>query len=314
MHILTVDASKTQGRKLAKGQSVRIRQGHGFNLIVHPTTYRLATRAFSKDKAIQIKLSPDEIESNKAVIGKPEMMEEHEALHGEMVGTGIFDWLTKPLVKAYKAVKNVATKYVTPDNLKMLGHLGLGELTNVAAGAVAGIPGASRIVKNLGTVGDKAIEDPSSVGGWKGAAKTAWTGQGLHGHGMRGRGLHGLESLRAANLGTASANAGNSHFISEGIKSRKPIMPTWHDNPFAPRSRGMGVSIVGHGGGMVGMHHGWFPPALISQPFSANYQISHFLPVPYQHFNNSMHQHDTGSESDEEIHSRHHGRGFGLYV
>jgi hypothetical protein len=330
MHILTVDASKAQGRKLARGQAVRIKQGTGFNLIVHPTTYRLATRAFNKGKAVQVKLSPEELEANKAVQGKPEMMEDHEELHGEMVGTGFFDFITKPLSKAYKSVKGGVQKLVkNPDVMKVLksaGKYGLGKLTDVAATAASAapipIPGANMLlskgVRNLGKLGEKAIDDPSSIGGVKGAAKTLLTGKGM-GYGMpRGCGLSGIAALRAANKGTADANAGNSHYTNEGIKSRRTITPSWHDNPFAPRSRGMGVAIVGHGGGMIGMHQGWFPPALVSQPYSANYQMSHFLPVPYQHFNRSMEVDDAGSESDEEYHGRgfgrHRGRGFGLYA
>jgi len=322
MHILTVDASKAQARKLARGQAVRIKQGTGFNLIVHPTTFRLATRAFNKGKGAQIKLSSEELQANKEVEGKPEMMEDHEELHGEMVGKGFFDFITKPLSKGYRAVKNLVKNPDVMKVLKGVGKYGLGKLTDVAATAASAapipIPGAnmllSRGVRNLGKLGEKAIDDPSSIGGVKGAAKTLLTGRGM----PRGCGLSGIAALRAANKGTADANAGNAHYTSEGIKSRKPITPSWHDNPFAPRSRGMGVAIVGHGGGMLGMHQGWYPPALVSQPFSANYQMSHFLPVPYQHFNRSMEVDDAGSESDEEMHGhgfRHHrGRGFGLYA
>jgi hypothetical protein len=61
---------------------------------------------------------------------------------------------------------------------------------------------------------------------------------------------------------------------------------------FAPRSRGYGMShhIVGRGGGMIGNGSEYYPPALVSQPYSANYQMSHFLPVQYQHYNNSMYE------------------------
>ena len=329
MHILTVDASKAQGRKLARGQSVRIRQGTGFNLIVHPTTFRLATRAFNKGKAVQIKLSPEELQANKEVQGKPEMMEDHEELHGEMVGTGFFDFITKPFEKGYKAVKNIAMKgykgaknlVQNPEVMKILktaGKYGIGKLADAGAAAVSTLPGGfvlSRGVRNLGKLGEKAIDDPNSIGGWKGAGKTLVTGKGARGCGM-GYGLSGIAALRAANKGTADANAGNAHFTSEGIKSRRVITPAWHDNPFAPRSRGMGVAIVGHGGGQLGMQHGWYPPALISQPFSANYQMSHFLPVPYQHFNRSMDV-DGYSSEEEEMHGqgmRHYGKGFGLYA
>jgi hypothetical protein len=88
MPILTIDASKAQGRKLAKGGAVRIKRGKGFNLIVHPTTYKLATRAFNKGKAVQVKLSPEELEANKSFDESP-MEAGGEEVDGEMVGTGM---------------------------------------------------------------------------------------------------------------------------------------------------------------------------------------------------------------------------------
>ena len=57
-HIITIDASPSQLGKLRRGHPVRIRRGKGFNLVVHPTTYKLASRAFAKDKGFQIALSP----------------------------------------------------------------------------------------------------------------------------------------------------------------------------------------------------------------------------------------------------------------
>ena len=365
MHVLSVNASKAQARKLIKGQAVRIKQGTGFNLIVHPTTYRLATRAFNKGKGAQIKLSSEEIDSNQAVHGKPEMMEDHTELHGEMTGQGIFDFITKPISRAYNTVRRgvvgaankvgkfaknsygTVSRFVQRPEvlaaLKKAGKFAATQLADAGATAVSVLPGGAvlaRGAKNLGVLANKAIDDPNSVGGWKGAGKTLITGHGCKccgskgcrngsmcggtaGFGMSGfglgTGLTGYSALRSAAKASASANAGNAHFTNQGIKSRSQIVPTWHDNPMAPRSRGMG--IVGCGGHMVGMHgHGYYPPALVSQPFSANYQMSHFLPVQYQHFNHTMRGYDDGgSESDEEMHGqgfrRHRGgRGFGLYA
>jgi hypothetical protein len=43
---------------------------------------------------------------------------------------------------------------------------------------------------------------------------------------------------------------------------------------------------VGRNGGMLSTYT---PPALVSQPFSANFQFQHFLPPQYQHFNTGGH-------------------------
>jgi hypothetical protein len=52
-----------------------------------------------------------------------------------------------------------------------------------------------------------------------------------------------------------------------------------------PRSRLVGGQLerssVGRNGGMISAYT---PPALVSQPFSANFQFQHFLPPQYQHF------------------------------
>ena len=67
MHrILTIDASPKQLSKLRNGHAVRIKKGTGFNLIVHPETYNLVSRAFAKSKGMEIALSPEELEMNRA--------------------------------------------------------------------------------------------------------------------------------------------------------------------------------------------------------------------------------------------------------
>ena len=64
-HVLRIDASPAQLSKLRNGHAVRIKKGTGFNLIVHPETYHLASRAFAKNKGVEVALSPAEIEANR---------------------------------------------------------------------------------------------------------------------------------------------------------------------------------------------------------------------------------------------------------
>lgn len=93
------------------------------------------------------------------------------------------------------------------------------------------------------------------------------------------------------------ARAGLDNAIG-GLKSaalsKLGIDARYHDAPFAqiplgipgPHSRMMGGQLergsVGRNGGMISTYT---PPALVSQPFSANFQFQHFLPPQYQHFN-----------------------------
>jgi len=181
MHVLSIDVSKAQAIKLSKGGSVRIKRGTGFNLIVHPTTYRLATRAFNKGKAIQVKLSKEELESNKAVEENPEAMEDNEEMDGEMTGHGLFSWLKG----AFKTVKNFVTNPKTLKGLKQAGSFVANKGTDLASEAVKTLPGGailSKGVKNLGVLANKGINDPNSIGGWEGAGKTMITGHGMRGH------------------------------------------------------------------------------------------------------------------------------------
>jgi hypothetical protein len=106
--------------------------------------------------------------------------------------------------------------------------------------------------------------------------------------------------------------AKQSNMSKMGINARKALRSTLDgndddDNEQAPRSRSyikggsvMERGTVGLNGGML---HTFVPPALISQPFSANFQMQHFLPPQYQHY-------EQGGHEDSED----HGLGSGLYA
>jgi hypothetical protein len=87
------------------------------------------------------------------------------------------------------------------------------------------------------------------------------------------------------------------------------------DNEDAPHSRmyikGGSIterSTVGLNGGMI---HTFVPPALISQPFSANFQMQHFMPPQFQHFEQGGHD---DSESNGIGSGLYAGRGLGLGI
>lgn len=122
-------------------------------------------------------------------------------------------------------------------------------------------------------------------------------------HGSVGSGINARHVLHKAlndHLGTnygylqraGMDNAVNSHRSSvmakHGIDARRALAPDQEvqSSMLGPRSRMGGGSIehatLGLKGGML---HAYTPPALLSQPFSANFQFQHFLPPQYQHFN-----------------------------
>tara|TARA_R110000868_G_scaffold297332_2_gene557612 strand:+ start:415 stop:1326 length:912 start_codon:yes stop_codon:yes gene_type:complete len=282
MRLISIDVSPHQLRRLKKGHKIRLRKGTGFNLVVHPTTYNLMSRSFKKGKAMDVKLTNEELESNKAVAEEPEKMNEiaeaTKAESGEMPsmeGQGIFSSLKK-------GVKKMAPV------LKPLAKAGLTHLAPKVSEKLAGKPMLQKVA-NFG------MEQAGKQLG-KGMPR----GCGMRGRAVRERSesppVHGLtrkvgHEVAEANNALASMSKKS---IDQRIKNQYPSYDELSEQPFAPFSRGYGMhsnqhAIVGRGGGMIG-HGGFMPPALMSQPFSANYQMSHFLPPAYQHYNNAMHE------------------------
>jgi hypothetical protein len=305
MRLLTIDGSPTQLRKLRSGKAVRIKKGTGCNVIVSPTTYKLATRAFNKGKGSQITLSPEEIEMNRKASITPEM---HQQIAEEMrketgqlpsiAGQGIFG---KKFDKFL--AKTGLNKITDPlgEVLKPLAKKGISAVAGMAKNlpVTKFIPGAEKVIGNVEEFATDYLDNPSKYN--EGDKKEALgrirrkitTGQGLRGRGMRGCGSK--NPLGMASRAVARANAMNADItgrqISQRISNQYPSYDELKQEPFAPFSRGYGMhsknqnSIVGMGGGMISHY---VPPALVSQPLSANYQMSHFLPPHFQHFNNSM--------------------------
>jgi hypothetical protein len=302
MEKLTIDASPTQLRSLRKGRRVRIKKGTGCNLIVHPATYHLVSRAFNKGKGAQVQLSGEEIDANR----------EHSQ-HPEMEGKGIFG----------NAFDNILKKTGLNRITDPLGQVAKPFVKTAIAGLMNRIP---IVGPRLGQLAGDYIDDPQKYQSKQGALTAlkevglgtakdklglgvyAGRGMGLgcgvgdepvHDVKVWGKGLHTYGNRIKAGYAGAEARDHSAHLAHEHIMAREARKAgTMHDSdPDAPRSRGYGLmghgmhhsqgahSIVGRGGGMVE----YCPPAMVSQPFSANWQMGHFLPVQYQLFNQSMH-------------------------
>ena len=87
MKLISFDASKRQLSKLRNGLPVRIKKGSGFNLVVHPENYNIVHRAFRNNRGVQLKLTPEEIETNENI-----SPEEHAEL-SEDVDENLFNAL-----------------------------------------------------------------------------------------------------------------------------------------------------------------------------------------------------------------------------
>ena len=318
-HVLKIDASPSQLSKLRNGHAVRIKKGKGFNLIVHPETYHIASRAFAKNKGVEIALSPQEIEANKnpdiyvpAVEAHDEdTLEGQMAKHSQMIkeGNARSDFAELPFhggsifgkkfdrmlkrnigaknVKILHDVGNIAKPFVKKamrEGLKAGGEA----LGSYAPELAPLIPVAT---EGLAKAGDSFLEGPNK-------------GKGLrHIHsGLIASVPDAMRSkLSRAGMDKALANASSAHMLSDAIKSRYHASRPASLNAGGPLNEGMGFhhkrhehGSIGRGGGML-QSRPYMPPALESQPLGANFQMRFFLPPQYQIHGNGLFAGGSGS-------------------
>lgn len=247
MHTISIDASPSQLRKLRKGQKVRVKKGTGFNVIVHPNTYNRVSKAFAKNKGLELELSQEELHHNEmsdpstsaSMIpspSEPSKLQEPQSRSAE--GQGLFR-------KAKRSVKDAVERSQIAKSMN------------------------DHLQKNYDYLGRAGIDNAIQM------AKQA-----------------GMSKL--------------------GINARKALGPVLdgndsNDNEFPPRSRmyikGGSLTERGTTGLNGGLINAFVPPALVSQPFSANFQMQHFMPPQFQHYEQG------GNDDSEE-----HGLGSGLYA
>ena len=305
MRVLGIHASAKQLAKLKSGGSVRIKRGTGFNLIVSPHTYDRISRTFSSDKSAQIALSPEELEAN-AVHSSPEA---HQQIKDEMktvgldagpiAGQGIFGKKFDRWTKRHGLKKVVDTfGKVAKPVAKQLLDKGL-KAAAVAASAMAPefAPAIQAGARSLNKLGSDYMDRPQYYQDNPSRIGTTLV------QGAMGGGIHGPKYLHDAGLGYHQDSHRAAAMDALHIKGRHSMQPyqTYWDDVGGPHSRGIGggfhiprpfglglgnghhheMSSVGRHGGFIGEHH-HMPPALMSQPYSANFQFQHFLPPSYQ--------------------------------
>ena len=312
---MSIHASPAQVRRLRNGHSVRVKKGTGFNVLVHPSTFHLASKSFNKEKGYQLKLSPEEIQANRGLTP-----EEHARVRGETAEmTGV-----QPAMEGQGIFGAKFDRFLARTGLnKITDPLGNALKPLLKEGIKRGTKALSFIphVERAGKVAEDYLDNPSKYNehglkeGLKEAGKTFMSGEGFHHRHrkLRGAGM-GNSQLAKSTYGGLESSMRSKHMADEAIHQRQGSRPKYQEfgrEENAPFSRGYGLgagmrqhhnhnnSIIGRGGGMVS----YLPPALISQPYSANFQMSHFLPVGYQMFNDSMHEPYSG-----------HGHGSGLYL
>jgi len=326
MHTLQIDASPHQLRKLKKGLMVRIKKGTGFELLVHPNTYNIVSRAFNKGKGSQIQLSPEEIEMNQGIAKaiSPEA-------HG-MVKTPMTTPMTAPMTAPMTGGKinriGKANKWqdfsnatirdtidtagkagrVYNDTMNPLAKLGMGVSNFVGHEqntTMRPLPKRGGKINRIGKANkwqdfsNATIRDTIDTAGKAGRVyNDTMNPLAKLGMGISSNASHHLNQALNEQLGYGYgtlARAGMDNYLNSknsalmhkhGIDARRGLVDLGHAyDAFEPQSRMVGGAIekstVGLKGGLL---HAYVPPALISQPFSANFQFQHFLPVQFQHF------------------------------
>ena len=93
----------------------------------------------------------------------------------------------------------------------------------------------------------------------------------------------GMDNAINANLSAGM----NKHGYNARLSLAPSVTPSGLLGPHSRMSGGqLERATLGLKGGMMSSYT---PPALVSQPFSANFQFQHFLPPQYQHFNTGGH-------------------------
>lgn len=301
MSLVRIGVSPTQLSKLRKGHNVRVKsapEGEGFDLIIHPDRYSPVTRAFAKGSGFQLKLSPEELKANLDAIP-------------HLAGRGIYD-----TAKAiYRKHSGLIHKVAAP-------ILKAGAKSALAAGATAlGVaqpellpfiaPGAIGLNAGIDHFFDK---HSSNVGGSRAPATHTLAGQvaqshlydqmnshlgtqyGALGQAALGNAAAQMDSARMAPVGQVLAGVAAKGGIHQAAKGSYADL---HHQPVANEGFSEGFGLYGGGGLYAGASRGGrlrevgsicrggnlihpTPPALQSQPFSANFQFQHTLPPAFQ--------------------------------
>lgn len=265
MHLISFDASPGQLSKLRNGHNVRIKKGTGFNLIVNPSNYSLITKSFGKNKGVQLKLSSEELDANKSLT--PEQHAELGEANG-MSGGNIFHKIKKafnsrtakrigrelkPLTRALKSTaKEILHEKIADAHMNSADNISnprMAHLSNIAA--------------NL------AHEK-------------------VHGMGL-GAGMNVHHALKLADLASANANQhlAKMHNMTVHGQITQPTLKSYYNDENSPPSRGSGLNnhhnLIRGRGSLIAQDH-FLPPALQSQPYSANFHMQFQLPPQYKKF------------------------------
>lgn len=319
-HIEIAHPSIGQIRKMRKGMGIRVKKGTGFNLIVHPSRYNAMAHTFSRDKGIEIALSPEELQAN----ANKEAFS-HLPMSGGSIFGAKFD---------REHPKLMSVLHPIGEHLKPLAKEGLRAATAAGATALTSVapefaPWIAMGAAGANKLGDSYLDNPdkyyagardihgmfnghqSNAGGPKSNPMYSMASQKAKAKGNELLNQHlgtNYDYMSRAGLENAGAHALNSRLANRAIiqKYSSPPMNMPEEEIYGAgfhhrhhgRGFGLGGSIgrferssIGTGAGFIG-HGAYTPPALISQPSGANFQMQYFLPPQYQQYWNPHHDYN----------------------
>jgi len=302
-HSTVVKVSGKQMSKLRNGHKVRVKppdiEGEGCYVIVNPINYDIINRTFSKKKGLELMLSPEEIQANKMSYSSPE---QHQSLlQKHKVGSGIFGrkfdkFIEKKIGKnAKKELYGVAREFLPLAQAGLTAGL---TTAGTALGAVQPelIPFIAPGVASLSTLGSDYLANPSKYQKIKSSSLASEYAKNLALQKMNDQLGTNMGNLSSASIQSALANKATADLDKLAIQQKyfKPpqqltemdLQAMYGNGLYAGGGLGVGL-YASKSGGAVGLNGGFvrsLPPALQSQPFSANFQFQHTLPPAYQKF------------------------------
>jgi len=323
--IISVDVSPKQLSKLRNGHKVRVKKGTGFNVVVHPETYHVVSRAFKKSKGAELKLSDEELDMNR------EMAPEHHAALAEaqgdisgpeeMVGQGIFGRKFDKFL-AKKGIKKEA--YALAREMKPAVKAGISSALT-AGGAALGavqpelIPFIAPGVAAANKLAYSYLDNPDAYQRGFSSAKSGVKGKPIRSIVEQEAKAHindrinqqmgtNYDYMGRAGVQKAGADRMSQELADQAIRARY-LLGSQDDSSML----GYGFKRTMRGGQLEQTVRGKghlinSPPALMSQPLGVNYHMSVMLPPQFQRFNDGTGYMGSG------LYAGGQSRGSGLYA
>lgn len=297
--IVKVGLSKKQMSRMRNGHKVRVKppmKGEGVSVIFNPANYSIITRTFSRNKGVDIALSPEEIMANQEASASPEM--EGQGIFGKSFDRAVGKIIGK---RARKVLYDTAREYLPEAQMALTGGLASGA-TALGVSQPWLAPYLPTAVAGLSALGSDYLADPSKYQSMFGSDKRK-SAKTIASRYIQDRALESLNrelgtnmgNLSRASLEEAAANRARAELDAMAVRQQRRRRGLRYDESYTPpmdgqglytsSGRGLYASSRNRSGGAVGINSGFIqrqPQALQSQPFDVNFQFRHTLPPSFR--------------------------------